>query len=111
MGIVEPEGISPLLDLGLESADSLKLSLAFAFSGLGGGGAGRRSGLLVREVRVSLVVTCTRSVRRSSRFLLVRCVPEVVLLSVELLDLEEDIAVVSGSLFASPCSLIYFMIC
>lgn len=61
---------------------------------------GRRSGLLVRDVRVSLVVTLTRSVRRSSTSLLVRCVPEAVLLSADILGLVEDIGSVCVSLLA-----------
>jgi len=74
-----PSGASTL-DLGLGSPEYALLgSAGLCLSEGCAEGAGRRSGLRVLWVTVSLVVTWTLSVRLSSTPLFVRCVPDAAL--------------------------------
>jgi hypothetical protein len=75
-----PRGVSTLADFGRGSPECARGASAGLRSDGCARGPGRLSGLLVLEVKVSLVVTCTLSIRRSSTFPLVRCDPEGALL-------------------------------
>lgn len=74
-----PVGASIFAGFGLGSPECVLLASGLCLSG-GCVDPGLLSGLLVLEDIVSLVVTCTLSVRRSSTALLERWTPEAVLL-------------------------------
>jgi hypothetical protein len=78
-GVLPCGGASGLLGFGRGSPEYALLgSAGRCRSGGCAEGVGRLSGLLVLVVKVSLVVTCTLSVRLSSTPLFVRCEPEAV---------------------------------